>query len=65
MFLKNKQEVANLENRFRSHSEETSAQMFHVRRDHVSFFAFHLFLVEFHRNVKIKSGAATQLLRLR
>lgn len=36
--------------------KKTSKQMFHVRRYHVSFFAFHLFLVEFHRNVKIKSG---------
>ena len=39
--------------------KKNSKQMFHVRRYHVSFFAFHLFLVEFYRNVKIKSGAAT------
>lgn len=59
MTIKIKQEMANLENRFRSYSEETSRQMSHLRRDHVSFFAFHLFLVEFHKNVKIKSGAVT------
>ena len=41
--------------------KKTSKEMCHVRRNgyHVSFFACHLFLVEFYRNVKIKSGAAT------
>lgn len=36
--------------------KKTSKQMFHVRRYHVSFFAFHLFLVEFYRNVKNQVG---------